>query len=244
MPQNCSIELLLLEYNQGIIHDTLIAGYSSDTATVTFKVTPTKGRYYNAFAVRAKYNGPGSSSPDYLIIDSVSITSLLFQTVEVEAPKPGELYVLSLKPTGRRGPLYKGRNVNGVISWTLINDNVEAPFFRKDFIVNPRNTDIMYRGRTNGRKGLILKSMDGGQTWKWKKGTVSTFHADPRDMILFGPSADGLSDTLLIGNDGGVTYSDDGCQSYQNRNGYGLGVTQFYGFANNEQNEKNILAGA
>ncbi len=251
LPAHCDLEVYLLKVsgssNTNIDARHFLESYGSmetGRKEITFYV---QDRNYNAIAFRSIYNGPDKqASPDSLLIDSLSLLHRTLEVIEVEAPSDTELFIAGnfyTRPQGNidqemeKGFVARLDESSADSIWEIRSFKAPANYFRKHFLVNPVNTNIMYRGLTY----RVAWSEDGGQSWDTGHKLP---HPDPRDMILAGPTADGLSDTLLIGNDGGVTYSDDGCRSYQNRNGYGLGVNQFYGFANNEQNEKNILAGA
>lgn len=110
--------------------------------------------------------------------------------------------------------------------WTIINDHMGASgtgatgyfvqsYQRPVFEINPRNAQIMYFGGHT-----LFKSINGGQTFtqltQYNGGIGKNFtHADIRALQIYQASDSGKTDTLLIGNDGGVSRNTIGGKSGQ-----------------------------
>lgn len=80
-------------------------------------------------------------------------------------------------------------------------------------------------------------------------------HADIRALLLLNSSNNGLNDELLVGTDGGVLYSNSAYPImstsgniihevfWNNLNGYGLNITQFYGISTFDDNGNTMILG-
>lgn len=137
-------------------------------------------------------------------------------------------------------------------SWQSINITNR---YEHRFIVNSTDPNIMYLAMANS---VMLKSINGGASFfpisnYWPKtlyNGVST-HADIRDLKLLDSSPGGLSDVVLVGNDGGVLLSQSANSSgathtvnWKNINGKGLAITEYLGISNNEFAPNLIHGGA
>jgi hypothetical protein len=93
---------------------------------------------------------------------------------------------------------------------------------------NDLNNDVAYLCGTT-----TFKTQDGGRTWKplyaYGFGENNSPHADVRGMLISKHTKDGLGDHLLLGTDGGLSYSGDGGSTFRNLNGLNLPITDFYG---------------
>jgi hypothetical protein len=77
------------------------------------------------------------------------------------------------------------------------------------------------------------KSIDSGHSffnnYYYSHGQNNVPHTDLRTMLISKPSKNGSQDHLLLGTDGGLSFSNDGGVSYRNLNGGYLPITQIYG---------------
>jgi hypothetical protein len=162
------------------------------------------------------------------------------------------------------------RTSNSGTSWSIHNvvssNNIRlssAPFLE----VSDANDQIIYtEGGGSGEWNSVLsrnliKSINGGSTF-FQVGVYNDIylnntpnkiytHSDVRGFHLVNGSSNGLSDEILLANDGGILYSKEAATNgsiqnvyWKNLNGYGLSITQLYGFDNSIYSEKNIVAGA
>lgn len=138
------------------------------------------------------------------------------------------------------------------------NNSTFKPNINWESIFKVSSNVVYLEGENSNLNRRVYKSIDGGDNFfavsNYYPSTlyngVST-HADIRGILVFNPSSDGLTDGLLVGNDGGVLYSTSSTQNgniqtvnWQNKNGIGLAITQFYGLAGTESNSNLIVAGA
>lgn len=153
--------------------------------------------------------------------------------------------------------LYKS-NDNGNI-WELYlkkvtNHNEYGPdfagcnFHRMELIISPTDPDVFYIGGF-----FISKITDNGQEignngcGSFGGYLCRNFHVDVRELIILQgsePSTQGENDILLAGNDGGISRSDDGSDSWVSLNGSGLRITQFYGLAIADDEPQFLSAGS
>lgn len=138
-------------------------------------------------------------------------------------------------------------------TWSSININTGKRC--QSFKVNSLNSNIMYIGDSPSR--LVEKSINGGMSFfaitNYSSTTlyngIST-HADIRALKLISPSASGLSDILLVGDDGGVLLTQsanptpNNLVNWKDLNGSGLAITEFFGISNNEWDANIIHGGA
>jgi hypothetical protein len=79
------------------------------------------------------------------------------------------------------------------------------------------------------------KSSDTGKSfianYTYSFGDNNTPHTDVRSMLISKPSADGLADHILLGTDGGLSFSNNSGKTFRNLNGASLPLTQFYGIS-------------
>ncbi len=125
--------------------------------------------------------------------------------------------------------------------------------FTKAFAISPTDPNVMYFEELGG----LYYSCNGyGRTLMQYFYALDSFycdffdynktvHADQRDILILRGSASGdtiNNDHILLGNDGGVSFSDDGGASWQSLNGEGLAITQFYGI-DVAKNSPHLIAG-
>ena len=98
----------------------------------------------------------------------------------------------------------------------------------RGFEANPLNKSIQYLAGV-----YLYKSIDGGKTFKrmfpYSFGYNSVPHVDIRSMVITKFSKDGTKDHIYLGTDGGLSFSNNGGQTFRNLNGRELQLTQFYG---------------
>jgi photosystem II stability/assembly factor-like uncharacterized protein len=94
--------------------------------------------------------------------------------------------------------------------------------------INPLNKSIQYLAGV-----YLYKSIDGGKTFKkmfpYSFGYNSVPHVDIRSMQITKFSVDGTQDHIYLGTDGGLSFSNNGGETFRNLNGRELQLTQFYG---------------
>lgn len=114
----------------------------------------------------------------------------------------------------------------------------------------PYHSFVPYRGRN------VAKSLNAGDT-AYEQGFyrpysifygVST-HPDIRDLELISASSGGLNDMVLAGTDGGILYSEESETNinrikWQNKNGTGLNITEFYGVTTLKYESEYVALGA
>ncbi len=102
-------------------------------------------------------------------------------------------------------------------------------FFKLELLVSPSNPNILYVGgntfdKINNWHNEIHIDYDSED-----KG----YHPDTRYALIIKndlqPDTTGNHDILFAGNDGGISKSTNGIHTWQNLNGNGLNITQFYG---------------
>jgi photosystem II stability/assembly factor-like uncharacterized protein len=89
--------------------------------------------------------------------------------------------------------------------------------------IDPGNSNVIYVGTVD-----LYKSIDGGISWTDLGGYSGRIHPD-QHVLIFLP---GSSNTIFVGNDGGLWKSTDSGNSWNDLNN-GLGITQFYHIAIN-----------
>ena len=129
---------------------------------------------------------------------------------------------------------------NSGVSWSVLSQytgciNSNFPIFE----VSDANENFIYLENT-GR--TVSKSIDGGFNYISQHfyQTSGLTHPDVRGFYMINPSNNGLSDEFFVGNDGGVLYSSSSngtSTNWENKNGTGLAITQFYGLG---QTKKDI----
>ena len=104
-------------------------------------------------------------------------------------------------------------------------------YFKFEFLVSPTDSNVFYVG------GLAVDKWVKNPYWTRTESTPSgdwsqNYHDDTRcAKILKGssPNIHGAADVLFAGNDGGLSRSNNGINSWINLNGTGLNITQFWG---------------
>jgi hypothetical protein len=150
------------------------------------------------------------------------------------------------------------KTINSGVNWSFMSQNNNANVFLSIFEVSDSNENIIYlEGGTSSRKRQIIKSLNRGVDFKEQNGyngyTGGVFtHADVRGFHMLNPSNNGMNDEFFVGNDGGILYSNSSNGqpglahqvNWQNKNGIGLAVTQFFGIGQTQLNDDIFAGGA
>ena len=175
-------------------------------------------------------------SPPNTIISGVSVASAI--SIDVTPADASHVYVMYSNGSQQ----YVEKSNNNGANWNNVNQF--SPLFywgywKNEFEVSNTNSSIYYAGGAQ-----MFKSINFGTTWTTisqyypsQPGENST-HADVRALVQL-PSING--DLLFMGNDGGIAKTTNGGIQWQNLNGNGLNITQFYGFGS--FNSTNNLVG-
>lgn len=106
-------------------------------------------------------------------------------------------------------------------------------YHRQDIELSPNDTNVLYLGGY-----YVNKSSDGGKTFtSLSKG----LHVDTRYLKILKNSQN--QDLVLLGNDGGIAFSDDNFNSWKNKNGKGLNIKQFNGIGVGNRSDRLIVGG-
>jgi hypothetical protein len=103
-----------------------------------------------------------------------------------------------------------------------------------EFLVSPTDSNVIYLG------GLTFEkfSKENGKWYQLYCTNISlnqydtTYHIDTRgSKILKGSTVgdNGINDVIFAGNDGGISKTSNGIQTWSNLNGNGMVITQYYG---------------
>lgn len=174
----------------------------------------------------------------------------------------GEQGTYIIYPIDQSFTTYKiDKTINSGATWSNMSNTSWANVFLSIFEVSDENENIIYLegGNPNdpNRKRKIIKSLDGGANFKEQHGyntiTGGVFtHSDVRGFHMVDPSNDGQSDVFFVGNDGGILFSNSSNGqpglahqvNWQNKNGTGLAVTQFFGIGQTQINDDVYAGGA
>jgi hypothetical protein len=150
----------------------------------------------------------------------------------------------------RRDLLRYNENSN---SWTYLRTQ---NYFVPKFIVSPTDPNVIYYMDIPSVRN-VGKSLNAGASISFQgtyqphdlhNGVVST-HPDIRDLELINSSIGGYNDKVLAGTDGGLLYSNSSTSTgnkinWQNKNGSGLHITEFYGVTSVRYGSEFVAAGA
>jgi hypothetical protein len=248
--QPAGTRLILRIYNSAdptknvIIYDS---GFLTATTSGNVTADYTLNDNYNKFQIEAVANSAYNSSVDpHLNIDNVFIlanSSQYFSRFEVEAVG-NRIYAAynTVKP------VFLDYSDDGGTTWThasLQNNPIpgEASKFKMEFAVNTSDPRMMYLGGVASQY-----SYDGGATWQGG----ANLHIDYRALSILKERPPTLNssgniiqsnDIVLMGDDGGVTLSENGLKTMKDLNG-NMNITQFFGVAVTDNNSKLVYAGA
>jgi photosystem II stability/assembly factor-like uncharacterized protein len=153
-------------------------------------------------------------------------------SVDISKSNPDVLYSRYADANGGIQGVYK--TVDGGNVWTEVNSaslsNVGFHWWFRGIVVDPSDENVIYNVDFN-----VQKSIDGGNTWGE---AFINAHVD-QHALAFNRLVPGA---VLLGNDGGLYYSDDDGDSYVKD--VTLPITQFYRVHVDAQNNAKIYGGA
>lgn len=243
IPVDCRLEIYLTKKdNQGhythTYYDELASGNGrAEIVLKHFDGNVNTGYYF--FSLQPVYDGSQAQSPDNVWVDNFSLKSNVAQLISIETPG-SENWFVAQSMVGSGSGIIEYNDFGNGYKWDVIATNVGIGKFAR-YAVNTSNPDIMYLGNV-----YITKSTNRGNNFTsiHPSGNKSV-HVDIRHLSVYAASTDGLSDKIYMGTDGGVSYSAHGgaVNQWIDMNGNGLAISQFYGFANHEQDASKILGG-
>lgn len=176
-----------------------------------------------------------NKTPPLTIVPGISVASAI--SIDLTPVDPSNVYVLY---TNGMNQIVAKSNNNGS-GWNIINQSSNISLWNywcNEFEVSNTNSSVFYAGG-----GTVYKSINSGASWfsisqyiPSQPGANST-HADIRAIVQL-PSITG--DLLFMGNDGGVAKTTNGGSLWQNLNGEGLNITQFYSFGSFNSNNNYV----
>ncbi len=108
-------------------------------------------------------------------------------------------------------------------------------YWRMELLVSPTDTGIIYAGGFTMTRLTHWNLNSKLETY----GDFTHYHVDTRDAVILKGSMvnqAGNQDVIFAGNDGGLSKSVNGSQSWMNLNGEGLNITQFWGIGSSDVN--------
>jgi len=152
-------------------------------------------------------------------------------SIDISQSNPNVLFARYATASGSIEGVYK--TTNGGDTWTAVNSsqlqNVGFHWWFRGIFIDPTNEDVLYNVDFQ-----VQKSIDGGNNWF---AAFPGVHVD-QHALAFNPAVPG---EVLLGNDGGLYYSDDdGASSSKDLT---LPITQFYRFHVDAQDGDRIYGG-
>ena len=112
-------------------------------------------------------------------------------------------------------------------------------------LVSPTDTTVVYVGGNTFDK--LVNWVDVTHTSYYFNGQ-NGYHPDTRFAVILqgtaSPNTNGINDVIFAGNDGGISKTVNGIQSWINLDGPGLYITQFYGIGGANKNPDWIGGGS
>lgn len=104
-------------------------------------------------------------------------------------------------------------------------------YYKNELILNSKDTSVFYIG---GNTMTRVVDWQNDETTHY--GSDPDYHVDTRAAMLLrsSPIGSGTNDIIFAGNDGGISKTTDGINSWENLNGEGLVITQFYSIGTSE----------
>ena len=217
-----------------------IPTYQSYSATFT----STEDNYAEFLEIRFAYSPPYDIyAPEPVYLDNIHVD---FERINHEKPKAISLaepngledYVLfSTFDTLFNHPIVNGFYTND------FGDNFEQIYYELSANLGLRRTFTVSYDPVGEQDNLYL----GACAFKPFNQDDSTFleidsrHADVRFIQIVDRILD--EDVIIIGDDGGVSYSEDSGITWESLNGVHLPITQFYGIGLNQFDNKSIVGG-
>jgi len=154
--------------------------------------------------------------------------------IAIAPSDPETVYVLFDNPSDQFW-----RTTDGGATWSMrTSDACDGQCWYNMVIrVDPNDPDVVYRGTIR-----IFKSVNGGSSWStltnsW--GAAQQVHQDTHSLLMH-PTVSGV---FYVGSDGGLWKSNDGGNTFLNRNG-NLNATQFYAIGVDAADPGRICGGA
>ncbi|HYV95521.1 MAG TPA: T9SS type A sorting domain-containing protein [Chitinophagales bacterium] len=215
---------------------------SGSTGVITVVIN--QNTYPDRFYFKAEYTGIAYdySSNDIISVDDVTWNESTPQLFDVSFPNADEAYVYY------RGSVdYINHYLYTGSDFTFDTHKIPTgEAISGGFVVSPMDTRVMYAGGY-GPNGAPVYSVDNGTSFS---STGYTGHADIRQFQLYKSYLNlfhpGTNDKLIAGNDGGISKTSmttTGANPWQNINGSGLAVNQFYGFSGIEEDPSVLYGG-
>jgi len=115
-------------------------------------------------------------------------------------------------------------------------------YFKNELILNPKDTSVFY---VCGNQMTRVDDWQNTYTTEYHMNGSSGCHPDIRDAMLVSSTMGdhGENDKIFVGNDGGISKTLDGNESWININGDHLILTDFYSIGGVEALEENIWGG-
>lgn len=110
-------------------------------------------------------------------------------------------------------------------------------YYKNELLLNLTDTSVLYVG---GNSMTRVVNWQNDETTDYN---TETYHADTRSAMLVRSSLGGTSDMIFAGNDGGLSKTTDGIDSWVNLNGDGLTITQFYSIGSTEVANTRVCGG-
>ena len=153
-------------------------------------------------------------------------------SIDISKSNPDVLYARYANASGSIEGVYK--TIDGGDLWTEVNssslDNVGFHWWFRGVVVDPSDENTIYNVDFN-----VQKSTDGGNSWS---DAFPNAHVD-QHALAFNNMVPG---TVLLGNDGGLHYSENDGASYTKD--LSLPITQFYRVHVDAQDDQKIYGGA
>lgn len=254
-------DIVLRSKNGGLTWpDTIFGGYQS-----FYHLSQMSWRKKYLIDIEMK---PGSNDTMYICSNGFWVDSVTFNTAEVWMstnvmntnvtwtrldqsfiqPMNSWRYEMAVTPADKNSIVIIGVDSirNGNVS-LYKSDSGGIPFRRRtkvrvsladenrlELLISPVDTSVIYIG--GGQINRLLNFKDPVES--------ISGHVDVRASIIYNNGNSPLSDTLIIGNDGGISFSPDGGRTNENINGDGLHITQLYGMGAANSAYGMISAGA
>lgn len=153
-------------------------------------------------------------------------------SIDISQSNPNVLYTRYADATGNIQGVF--RTSNGGLSWQEVNSNqlanVAFHWWFRGIVIDPTDENTIYNVDFR-----VQKSTDGGNNWF---NAFQNAHVD-QHALAFNPNN---PDEVLLGNDGGLYYSEDGGSNWNKDQS--LPITQLYRIHVDAQNENKIYSGA
>jgi len=161
--------------------------------------------------------------------------------ITVTPQNPNSIYVINdYFPNNQGKYLTIWKSIDNGVTWvnkimqdqsayysTSLLGGGRVDYYKMEFLISPTDTNVMYiGGNTMTRMVNWVNSYTQGYN------TTPNYHVDTRDSKIIKGSAYGTGgqhDIIFCGNDGGISKTTNGINSWSNLNGIGLMITQFEG---------------